>query len=745
MATETRSEVGELEEHALERLTEEGVDGSFPPGEEEEREHAPRIRVSIALGFVVIAAAVMVGGVFQGIAAYFWAAVAGILGIALANGASRIRRTSIMLVATIVGIFAIGLLLVAFSGNTSDVFAVGARASEAARSGDVVRPPVDFNAGWRAITGWLMGAIGFGAGWVALEMRRAAFALLIPLPLVAVGAISVPKDAQLVSGLVAVGLFAVGLGVLSGGQLTGDQRPSMAFEIRRAIRALPLIMAIIGLLYVLARLDILFPDPIFDPTQQAQRPKVVPLSKVKDRVLFTVESKVTGPWRIGLLDVYDGRDWRLPPFAETRLKEVPRSGIVNNELVPEEKATFVIKGLGGAVLPGLPNSVGIVADARLAYDRRTGNIRLAEGQIEEGLTYTVVAARIPNVDELKNVADFPKEVRMFLEIPEPPPAVADLLRRAPNTSLWERLDFVRQAFLAGVVAEGAGTPVSIPPSRVHDMLVGSKRGSPFEIVAAQAMLARWAGVPARIGYGYDGGDKVGGGVREVRPKHGAVFLEVYFTGYGWLPVLGNPLQASSSLGGTPKNVAEGVLPSDEISVPILVAIQVDPRNYLFDQVRAVLTVVLPIVLALLIAYYTWPALRKAFRKSRRRTWAKHEGPYARVAVAYAEFRDVFADFGYMYPADTPLMYLDRVTEDREHTELAWLVTRVLWGDLQDVVADQEALAAEELSRSVIKRLKWAHSYTLRMIASVSRVSLRRQYAPRLETKTRRKGATEKAA
>ena len=28
--------------------------------------------------------------------------------------------------------------------------------------------------------------------------------------------------------------------------------------------------------------------------------------------------------------------------------------------------------------------------------------------------------------------------------------------------------------------------------------------TPYEIVAAEALLARWAGVPARIGFGFDG-------------------------------------------------------------------------------------------------------------------------------------------------------------------------------------------------------------------------------------------------
>ena len=62
------------------------------------------------------------------------------------------------------------------------------------------------------------------------------------------------------------------------------------------------------------------------------------------------------------------------------------------------------------------------------------------------------------------------------------------------------------------------------------------------------------------------------------------------------------------------------------------------------------------------------------------------------------------DYGYRTPGDTPLMFLDRFTDDAEHTELAWLVTRCLWGDRQHDVDDLTASACEELSRALRRRL-----------------------------------------
>jgi hypothetical protein len=340
------------------------------------------LRVALAVGASTVAAAVMVGGVFAGVAGpRIWATIAGVLGVVAATRVRAIKNPWLMNVAILLSIVAIGIILTLPAGSFSDVVNPGPFVREAITSGDVQRPPVEFTLGWRAILGWLMGGLGFAAAWVALELKRPALGVLIPLPIVAIAAISVPDDAKLASGILALILFAIGLAMLSGveGGETDSSR-SLAFELRRAARAAPLLGAITVALILLARANVLFPAPVYDPTQSAQKPKAIPLSEVPDRVLFSVQSSVTGPWRMGSLDVYDGNDWRLPPFADNRIEEVPETGIVDSELKPGVKATFVTEGLTGAVLPGLPNLVGLVAEGPiLAHDKRTGVIRLANG------------------------------------------------------------------------------------------------------------------------------------------------------------------------------------------------------------------------------------------------------------------------------------------------------------------------------------------------------------------------------
>lgn len=741
------TELEDLERGALEHLAEdEGhVEAALDAAaagviDDEEPESSPT-RLALAVAFPTLAAAVMAGGVFIDADARVYAAVAGLLGVALAVGASRFRSPAVTNAAVIGGLFAIGLLMVVPTG-LGNVAGVRKLVAQAAASGDVLRPPVELTAGWQAILGWLMGIVGFAAAWVAVVVRRPSIGLLLALPVAAIAGISVPEADQVASGLVVLVLFAVGLGVLSGaesGDAEADQKLPPGYEVRRALRALPLIAVVTAGLFGLAQTDFLFPDPAIDPAQEPQKPKTVPLSEVQDRVLFTVEAQISGPWRVGSLDVYDGRDWRLPAFSESELADVPRSGIVNPELAPGVRATFTIAGLGGTVLPGLPNTVGIVAEGpKLAYDARSGSIRVAQGQVQAGLRYTVAAAALPKVEDLRKVtAAPPKPLLRFTEIPPPPPAVVDLVARSPQDSKWDQFDFLRTYILTNVTATGTGVPKSVPPERVQDMLAGSKEGSPYEIVAAQAMLARWAGIPSRIGYGFDGGelvDESGAGSRlEIRPRNGASFPEVYFPTHGWLPVIGTPVKAKPTVGGDPSTQQQdpSVLPSDEIQVGLFVPILVPPDSVLFEQVRRGVLIAVPAALLLFLAYVTFPALRKAAARARRRSSARAAGPRARIGLAYAEWRDLATDYGYAYDTDTPLMFLDRTSPDAEHTELAWLVTRALWGDLQGHLSDEHATMAEELSRALRRRLASAHPAPVRAIAAVSRLSLRRPYAPEL--------------
>lgn len=705
-------------------------------------ENTPITRLAAAVAFPTVAAAVMTGGVFIEFYARIWAAVAGLLGIGLALGVRKVRQPAVANILIVLGLFGIGLVMIAFSGP-GNIANAGSLARDAIASGDLVRPPVGFTSGWFAVIGWMMGIIGFGAAWVATVVDKPAIGVLVPLPLAAFAGISVPENQQVPSGIGVLVLFALGLGMLSSARQYEDgARPPLSYEIRKLAKSAPLIGVITVAMIAIAQTGFLFPDPQIDPAEEAQLPQTRPLDEVEDRPLFEVSNPdggplvISGPWRMGSLDVYDGEDWRLPAFNDQRLDDLADDGVVDQELFERRGllAEFQIQGLGGAALPTLPNSVAIVASGpKLQFDPVTSTFRVASGMAPAGLRYTVAAASLPKVDELRaNEGAIPAEIESYLEIPDPPPAVLSLLEEAAATydNAWDRFDFLRNYVLDEVTAAGPGAPKSIPPERVQEILGNTLEASPFEIVAMQAMLARWTGVPARIGYGFDGGE-TNGDILVVRPRHGASFVEVYFPEFKWLPVIGTPKQAKPTVGSDPslQNQDQSILPSDDIAVQVYLPVLLPPPSQFADIVRQVVLITLGVLALFLTLYIGIPTLRKFRLRSKRREAARAAGARARIALAYAEWRDHCADYGFRWHNDTPLAFVERFVEDPEHTELAWLTTRALWGDLQGACTPELASHAEELSRALRRRITQAQPGSMRFVATVSKISIKDPFAP----------------
>jgi hypothetical protein len=361
---------------------------------------------------------------------------------------------------------------------------------------------------------------------------------------------------------------------------------------------------------------------------------------------------------------------------------------------------------------------------------RTQVLRFATGRVPAGFSYTMHVMPYATDQELHDaVPGSSSDVLPFLEIGPPPPYVQQLLQQAPVAPAFARESFLRNKLIDTVTAKGAGVPVDVPPSKVDDMLNGSKKGSPYEIIAAEAMLARWAGVPARVGFGFDGLNAETTGVLSVRPRNASQWLEVNYDGFGWVPIVTTPKKAENNLDNKDSRRNPSVLPSDNVAVEIYVPYEIVDAKQLYQKVRAQVVLYLPIVLGLLLVYLVWPAVTKARRRAKRRRWAESLGPSAQVAVEYGELRDLAYDLNVGDRWASPLEYLGQVRPDSEHTELAWLVSRAVFGDLIEAAGDREVRVAEELSASMRRRMLLAQPVQSRLLARVSRASLLEPYEP----------------
>lgn len=676
------------------------------------------------------AAGWMAAGVFDATIARAVAVLGAILGAGLVALSHRIGRPGAVQYATgpIAALAGALVILPDLGGGSASLPSL---VNNALFSGGLGQPPVPFDPGWRFLVVVLITLVTSGAASLALSLDRPNLAVVIPVPIVIGASLLQPPEAEVVSTVVAAVLVVAALAVAYGVELAATGATSGRFELQRLFRGVAALAALaLGLVVLANTASFLLPDPSTAQVIPPQRPPASPPQA--DRELFTIEVDRKVPWRLGVLDVYEDGAWKTPPFDLSRYAtvdgDVPGApGLDGDELT----ATVTIADLPGRVVPTLAVPQAITSPSgEVMIDPRTDALRLGD-LARAGFTYTITAAAPATAEELADSPPPPPEMAEFLELPPPPPGVAALLADAPDTNLFERLQYVREAYYAEVLAAGAGDPVDVPPARVDEILDGEP-ASPYEITAAEAMLARWAGVPSRIGYGFFGGDDLPDGDGfSVRPIHGSSWMEVYFEGEGWVPIVGKPQRARSSFTDSEKNEDSSVRPTDELALITYLPVRLESLTLLFEVVRFYLVQVVPALLLVVALLVFYPVGNKRFRRWRRSRWAGRAGPTERIAVAYAQLRDTAWDLNIGQPSDTPLEFVDRLDHDAEHEELAWLVTRAVWGDLSRDLGDADVREAVDMSRSLERRVIGAQTVVSRLLGAASRASLRDPWSDEL--------------
>lgn len=703
-----------------------------PPGEQSAPElplsFSDALRPLLVAALATSGAALMTGGIFGSWTARLLGVFAACAGVGWSFLTLRSRNRLAFQVALVPVAFVLGAIaLVPTSEGPTGILSSMTGAIDAGR---LLRPPVPFDGGWRPILMVLFMTLGFGAGWLSLALKKPQLGLLLPVPILLLTAISQPAEGELIGSVVGFMPILLALGVLFGGDNARTGELGSEFELKRLIRSVPMAFGALAFLVLISQTDFLFPEPVYDPTDKPQKPKTIPLGEVEDRVLFEVDGEITGPWRVGVLDFYDGESWRLPPFDESRFEGVDGDGLVDELRTEDESVTFTVGDLGdSSVLPGLPDPVRIEVEGgpAISYDPRIGIFRVNDGRVPDGLVYTQTRPAYPTNDQLKAFGPELDPSADATDIPDPPQEIQALLDQAPQNA-WDRLEFMRKRLNENVIAVGAGNPGQpVPPDKVVDLISGSNEGSPFEIVAAEAMIARWSGWPARIGFGFDGVN-LEDGRKTIRPKNGSNWLEIQVEGQGWIPIIGAPPKAKSSLDADPNaRFDPTIVPSDDVAVELLIPIKLDNLQQLYERIRAIVVAMIPVLLTLVFLYLLAPSLRRLQRRRKRQRWAEATGPRAQIAVEYAEFRDALYDLNVGDPYDTPLEYLQRCNADEEHEELAWLVTRATYGDLAFTLGEDDVDAASDMAESVRKRMFAAQPFQSRVLAFLSRESLRRPY------------------
>ncbi|TDE09896.1 transglutaminase domain-containing protein [Jiangella asiatica] len=680
-------------------------------------------------------AAWVIGGVFGGGLARLTAIGGAVLGALIAWASYRTSRPALMQLLAVPAALVAGSLLV-LPDSGGDLGELPGFVRDAFEQGGLSTPPIAFDPGWRVIVVVLCTVVVVTGVALAVEFAMPRLALAVPLVVIVGGMLVQPSTGETVTAVVALVFVLAGLGVSYGVRLSQEGVGGGRFEVRRLARG-AVVVAVLGAgVAGLSQVGFLYPAGDDDDSFPPQRPGTPPPSDAA--VVFEV-SEPDGTdhiWRTGVLDVYsvDENAWLTPPYDPDRFVPLPESGAVPGDDGPSpddaEEAVITVVAGGGRELP-VSGDVATLSGVSAQYDPRTQTFQ-STGRIADGTEYTVASVAVDRDTLAEAPPSTSEELSEFLAAPEIPALVEQLLLTAPPEAdgQYERLQFARTALYENVVAAGSGEPVDVSAERAQDIIVqpGTK-ASPYEITAADALLARWLGVPSRIGYGYytEGREPNAEGVVEVRPEDGATWLETYHEGIGWVPQPRSPEQAPPPVEAAPEAERPEVTASEDRALLVYVPTRVQTVRLAYEFVGYWVLVIVPWVLALVLAWVWYPAVLKVLRRGKRRRWAAARGLRERIAVAYADLRDVANDFGIGHPTLTPIQFLDTLRPDREHRELAWLTTRALWGDLARDLRIEDAELAEDLARSVRRRLARAQPLPLRVLAGISRQSLRDPY------------------
>lgn len=627
--------------------------------------------------------------------------------VSAAATASLAKTRNVGLIALLPALILAGLVVGAAWVRAGSFAALQQGVRDIIGSGQLSQAPLPFLPSWLAVTG-LFAVFLSAAITLAVRATKPLAAIIVAAPVVLLGAVIQPH------GYVLSGLLPALCLLLVAAALAHSYATAGRITLKPLAVALAMIAAVALTITSLSAAGLISG---VRTAVAARPPTPVPAAGavVGSQEIATLRADRPLPLRIGVLTQYDAQGrWLMPavdpkaiqPLADGQLAAEPPTA---SQVVA---ATVTLHAEIGRFIPLVPGSYqteAIISQA--SFDANAQTLMLPSAHTKD-LTYTM---RVALADRsapapAPPITPIPSEIAAALaDAPRSPMQRFELLRER----LYERGRERTEESQRGATAVSA--------ARAVEIWDGAPATS-FEITATEALLASWAGLEVRIGYGWYASTPTGTNTYTLTNADGASWVELRSSDGQWYPLVNQPgAQANAPIAIAPdgSRFAEAVIPLQSGSIAIQTVVTFWLKRYLLIALVGVLA-----WLALPLALRTW-------RKRQRAAWANRRGPSARVAVAYAQLRDVAIDFDLGNRHASPIAFLKDFQSDEDHREFAWLVERVLWGDLRRDVTDVEADAAERLSKSLRRRLAGGQTYLRRFVALGSRRSLAHPYLPAL--------------
>ncbi|MGQ0602862.1 MAG: transglutaminase family protein [Anaerolineales bacterium] len=265
---------------------------------------------------------------------------------------------------------------------------------------------------------------------------------------------------------------------------------------------------------------------------------------LSDAVVMYVRSPAWSYWRSHSYDTYDGAFWSQSDDSLRPARHFP--GTITFDLPTDEQALgeevvqtfYIVQEQPNLLFAAYrPVQVFMRSDG-MSLDAGDG-IRLGE-PLRAEMLYTVLSRR-PNFDpqQLRAAsADYPPDIARYLQLPPNITPRTRELAHALTTNAgnaFDKASAIRDYLLTSPY--DFFPPPHKPGSEVVDtFLFEDRRGICEMFASAHVVMLRSLGIPARLVAGYGAGEyNALSGYYTVQMNNAHAWVEVYFSGYGWVP------------------------------------------------------------------------------------------------------------------------------------------------------------------------------------------------------------------
>jgi hypothetical protein len=259
--------------------------------------------------------------------------------------------------------------------------------------------------------------------------------------------------------------------------------------------------------------------------------------------MFVVHSTVAAYWRLTSLQHFDGTNWTGSGSYREVHNNLPGTEVLaGTEQVIE---TFHIEELGSPWLPVAFQPETVSLGAPVSYDPTSGSL-LTGSRTADGETYRVVAAEslaaltpalLSRVRKIS--AKDRSELTEFLQLPRGiPTSVVQLARTLvpASASEYQKALALQEFFHRSPFVYTLGPPQGDNTTgALVSFLFRTHAGYCQQYAAAYAVLARLAGLPARVAVGFSTGTPIGPHAWQVLGLDAHAWPEVWFPSVGWVP------------------------------------------------------------------------------------------------------------------------------------------------------------------------------------------------------------------